>query len=202
MPAFAADSARSSGDERGHCPLWRVKRFAALAIANADDRQVGRQDECRKTGVESLGNDLVADSAILEDVDLEPTRRSRRRRRDLGGRRRRHGREAHERPSGRGTARGAELVLLVRDLLIGHRGDKHGHRDRRAEHDRLRRDVGDVDEHAITEPAPRERFAVPAHRPLVAGASGDIPPGVGWNDLRGEALGIVDREELLHERGA
>ena len=105
-------------------------------------------------------------------------------------------------PAAAGAARHRDLALLVRDLLERHRRDERGHRDRRAEHGRLRRDRRHVDEHARPEPELRERLAVPAQRPLVAGAADDVAPGLGRDGLLGQPLGVVDGEKLLHGRGA
>ena len=139
---------------------------------------------------------------IPEDVDLQPARRAGRRGGDVGRRRRGDRREAHER-LGRGRAtRHRELALLVRDLLESHRRDEHGHRHGRAEHGRLGRDRGDVDEDAGPQPVARERGAVPLQRPLVAGAADDVAPRLGRHDRFGQPLGIVESEELLHGGGA
>ncbi len=51
-------------------------------------------------------------------------------------------------------------------------------------------------------PEARERLAVPAQRALVARAADDVAPRLGRDRVLGETFGVVDREKLLHGRGA
>ena len=175
---------------------------ARLTVADSVDGEICSQNERREASLERLLDDVVADTAIAEDVDLEPARRSGRSRCDFlrgGGRDRR---DAHERSCCARTARHGDLTFLVRDLLERHRRDECRHRHRRSQDGRLGRDFRHVHEHPGTEPEARERLAIPAQRPLVTRPAHDVAPRLGRDGLLGHALGVVDGEKLLHGRGA
>ena len=74
---LAAASAR--GDDRRDVLLGRGEPAPRLAVPDAVDGQIGREDERREPGLERLCDDLVAHLAVAEDVDLEPARRVRER---------------------------------------------------------------------------------------------------------------------------
>ena len=202
MPLAYSGATLARSDDRRDVVLRRLEARPHFAVTDPVHGQVGGQHERREPGLECLLDDVVAHAAVAEDVELEPPRRARRSGGDLcrGGRRDRG--DAHERSGGTSATRHRDLPLLVRDLLERHRRDEHGQRHRRPEHRRLRRDGRDVDEDAVAQPEAGERLAVPAQRPLVAGSADDVAPRLGRDDRLREALGVVDREELLHGRGA
>ena len=171
-------------------------------MPDAVDGKVRGEDERREARLQRLRDDVVTDFPILEDVDLQPAWRVRGRCGDVGGRRGRDRRQAHQRLGCSRATRHRKLALLVRDLLERHRRHEDGHRDWRAEHGRLGRHRRDVDEDARPQPVARERVAIPLQRPLVPGSADDVAPRLGRDDRFGQALGVVEGEELLHGGGA
>src|SRR6476660_3222124 len=117
MMLFLLPSPLARGHDRGHVVLGCLEARARLAMPDPVDREIGREDKRTEANLERLLDHPVADAAVLEDVDLEPTRRPRSRLRDVPRRRRRDGRNTHERSCSGGALGSRELSLLVRDLM-------------------------------------------------------------------------------------
>ena len=166
-------------------------------MSDAVDGQVGGEDERREPGLQRLCDDVITDFTVSEHVDLQPARGARCRSGDVARRGRCDGRQAHQRPGSRGALGHGELVVLVGDRLEGHGRDERGHRDRGSENRRLGRHRRDVDEHSGAKAKVRERLSIPAQSPLVAGAAGDVAPGIGRHDLLGQPLRVVESEKLV-----
>jgi hypothetical protein len=150
--AFALAPTRMCGDDRRDVLLGSGEAGSRLPVANPVHREVGGQHERGEPGLECLCDHLVADAAIAEDVDLEPARRSGSGGGDLGRRRSRHRRDAHERARGSCAACHRELPFLVCDLLERHGRNERRHRHGRTEQCRFRGHGRHVDEDARPQP--------------------------------------------------
>ena len=171
----------------------------ALAVARPTHRQVDGEEDGREARVERLGDQLVGDAVVAEDVDLEEADAS-------------------------GAAAATSAVLAVENverqiadagrrggarhpLLPVRRAPAAGRRPARrrpasstalAEHRRRRRDGVDPAEHPLAQPPRRERRDVLGERPLGAGAAGEVLGPVGVEARDGERLDVGQRQRRLH----
>ena len=171
-------------------------------MADPVDGEVGREHERGESRLERLLDDLVADLAIAEDVDLEPARRAGRRRGDLGGVavatvERHMSVPAAAAPRAIATSP-SSCAICWNAIGATSTGIDTG----RAEHGRLGRHRRDVDEHA--RPEPKRENASRFQRSVRSSPAppDDVAPRLGRDGLLGQALGVVDGEKLLHGRGA
>ena len=115
LEALAVATRGSSAYANGRQRLVRERPVdPALAVARAEHRQVDREEDRREAGVERLGDQLVGDAVVAEDVDLEEAHAVRSRGRDLRGARGRERREADRRPRRSGGSRHPLLAVRVR----------------------------------------------------------------------------------------
>ena len=159
--------------ERSHRQLRRNgEARAQVPFATARDRRVDGDDQRREAVVARLRDQIARHARVAHHVELKPALCARRR--DFLGGRRRDRREAHDRPCAPRGARGRRLAVRVCEPLERDGRDEQRHRHRVTEHGRLRRAVGDVDEHARPERVPTVRVDVVSKRALVARATREV----------------------------
>ena len=188
-------AATESGDAN---VLGNRERSACVALAVAAHRRVDRQHERAEPAVACLRDQLARHALVAEHVELEPERRAGRR--DLGRRRGRDRRQAHDRARSLGGAGHPHLAVGMRDALERDRRHEQRHRDVLPEHRSRRRARLDVDQQARPQTAATERLDVVAQRHLVTRAAGVVAVGAGLETLCREPLVVpdVERHGLRH----
>jgi hypothetical protein len=100
---------------------------AEIALSVPEYRQIDGEHDRRVPGLPGLVEHLLRQLPVRVPVELEPARPLGSCLGDVGGARRREGREAHHRAGRCGTASGCELALRMSHPLVGDRGgdDRH-----------------------------------------------------------------------------
>jgi len=169
-----------------------------VALAPPEPRHVDREHEGGVAALPCLRQMVERALPVADDVELEPARRVACRRRDLGVRARRGGRDAEEGACGRGSARGRDLAVGVEQTLHREGRDEQRHRDGGSQHGGRGRHFGDVDEHARAEAPAPVRGRVRPQGDLVTGAALEVAPDLRVDLRRGERRVVGDVDGAAH----
>jgi hypothetical protein len=175
---------------------------AQIALPASHDRQIDGHHERLVALLDGGRDQLAADAAVREHVELEPAGGLRRAVRELGHARGGERRKAHDRPGGRRGARGADLPIGVRHPLKRHRRHEQWVRARLAEQGDARVALAHAHEHPRTDRQAAPRGEVVAERDLVARAAEVVAERAGLDQPFGSPLVVRERDQGSGWRGA
>jgi hypothetical protein len=165
-----------------------------VPFAPAQDRQVDCQHDGGESGLARLVEDSLGQAAIRMPVELEPASPRSCCFGDIRWTRGCKGREAHDRPCGRGRARDGHLSVRMGHPLIGHGRRDDRHRELCSEDGCDRRHLADIDQHARPEAPVIECLDVASDRVFVACASGEVAKRGLVQSLLGDPFVVPDIE--------
>ena len=202
MVPLLLSPARACLDDRGHVVLGSLEACSDLAMPDPVHGKVGGEDERRVAGLERLLDDVVAHLAVAKDVDLEPARGTR---------------------GGAAISPGVAVATVETHMSVPAAAAPRAVASSPSScaicwnaigATRTGIDTGVpstvvsvVTDETSTRTRGRSRKLENASRfqrkrPLVTGAAGDVAPRVRRERGLRHALGVVERQELLHGRGA
>ncbi|EKD59847.1 MAG: hypothetical protein ACD_54C01099G0001 [uncultured bacterium] len=114
--------------------FWRRGQAVfQILVALAEDLQIERQHQRRAVGLAGALDDGINEIFVLHHIELEPERRGRMFD-NVFDRADRHGGQGERHPERCGGAGGLDLTIRVLHAGRSHRGQRHRHRNRGADH--------------------------------------------------------------------